>query len=216
MRKRLNKVKIEWTISFAYAVGLITSDGNLSTDGRHILFTSKDKSLALIYKKCLGLNNTIGKKARGGEKIKKYYVVQFGDVNFYNYLISIGITPRKSKTICEVGVPEIFFADFFRGCMDGDGSLSVSTHPESKHLQLKVRLYSASLVFLTWIHKSIAKLWKIEGGHIYKDPKKSVYALSYAKSDGGKILSFMYYKKDLPCLERKRQIAQIWASGEIG
>ena len=216
MRKRLSKVKIEWNTNFAYAIGLIATDGNLSSDGRHISFTSKDEQLALLYKKCLLLNNIVSKKSRKKGEAKKYYVVQFGDINFYEYLQSIGISPFKSKIISELEIPNKYFADFLRGCIDGDGSISVFYHPESKQEQLKVRLASASLDFLNWIHKTIISLCKIKGGHIYKDPKKNVYTLSYAKEDGGKILKFMYYRKDLPCLERKRKIAENWASGATG
>lgn len=34
---------ITWSPEIAYAVGLLTTDGSLSIDGRHIDFTSKDK-----------------------------------------------------------------------------------------------------------------------------------------------------------------------------
>ncbi len=33
---------MKWTANLAYAVGLITTDGCLSKDGRHIDLTSKD------------------------------------------------------------------------------------------------------------------------------------------------------------------------------
>ncbi len=204
---RNNRIKLVWTSNFAYVIGVIATDGNLSSDLRHILVTSKDYEMVLNCKKCLGIENKIGRKARGGEKEKKYYVLQFGETNFFEFLLKIGITPRKSKTISELKIPFQYFPDFFRGCMDGDGSISIFNHPESKHKQLKVRLYSASLPFLTWIHNTIVLILKIKGGHIYKDPIKEVYGLSYAKSDGGKILSFMYYKRDLPCLHRKRRLA---------
>ncbi|TSC70018.1 MAG: Uncharacterized protein CEO12_608 [Parcubacteria group bacterium Gr01-1014_46] len=206
MAKRLSKVKIIWNVNFAYAIGLITTDGNLSIDGRHISFTTKDKQLASLFKKCLGLNNKIGKKSRGHSKIKKYYVIQFGDVNLYEYLQTIGLTPTKSKTIREIDVPDKYFADFLRGCLDGDGNISIFNHPESKHKQLKVRFTSASEKFLLWIHNAISKKYKINGGYIYKDKIKSVSTLSYAKNDGGKILKLMYYRKNLPFLKRKKDI----------
>ncbi len=206
MRRRQSKVKIKWCINFAYTIGLIATDGYLSIDGRHISFTSKDLVLARLFRKCLNIDNKIGKKARGYSKIKKYFVVQFGDTNFYDYLLSIGITSKKSKTIKKVEVPEKFFPDFLRGCLDGDGNISIFNHPESKHMQLKVRFTSASLDFLLWMHKKNLKYYKITGGHIYKDERKSVYTLSYAKNDGGKILKLMYHKNDLPFLKRKKDI----------
>lgn len=41
--KPMNKVKIKWSPEFAYAIGLLVTDGSLSKDGIHIDFTSNDK-----------------------------------------------------------------------------------------------------------------------------------------------------------------------------
>ncbi|MCX6743614.1 MAG: hypothetical protein NT116_05255, partial [Candidatus Parcubacteria bacterium] len=99
-------------------MGLITTDGNLSPDGRHLHFTSKDLELAALFKKILGLTNKIGKKSRGGDEEKKYYVVQFGDINFYRFLLSIGLMPNKSKILGSLKIPDRYFKDFLRGCID--------------------------------------------------------------------------------------------------
>ena len=40
MAFRKNKVKIIWNNNFAYAIGVIATDGNLSPDLRHINITS--------------------------------------------------------------------------------------------------------------------------------------------------------------------------------
>ncbi|MCR4312422.1 MAG: hypothetical protein NUV56_04005 [Candidatus Uhrbacteria bacterium] len=72
MAKPKAKVNIVWSPKFAYAIGLIVSDGNLSPDGRHIHFTSKDKILASHFLTALDIvGSRIGKKSRGGEKLKK-------------------------------------------------------------------------------------------------------------------------------------------------
>jgi hypothetical protein len=42
-QKPKGKVKIVWSSNMSYAIGLLTTDGCLSSDGRHILLTSKDK-----------------------------------------------------------------------------------------------------------------------------------------------------------------------------
>ncbi|MDP3769538.1 MAG: hypothetical protein Q8R40_01195 [bacterium] len=67
------KVKIEWSSAFAYAIGLITSDGNLSSDGRHLSFKSAEEELIQKFGVALNLHNKVTKSARGGEKIKKYF-----------------------------------------------------------------------------------------------------------------------------------------------
>ena len=41
--------------NLSYVIGLLTADGNLSSDGRHITFVSKDLDLIHIFKKGLGL-----------------------------------------------------------------------------------------------------------------------------------------------------------------
>ncbi len=203
--RRLSKVKIEWSQNFSYAIGLITTDGNLSTDGRHINMTSKDEELITTFKKCLAINNKIGRKSRGGSKDKKYFVVQFGDKNFYEFLVGLGLMPNKSKYLGNLKIPQKYFADFLRGCIDGDGHIAVHSHPESKWPQLRLRLTSASRNFLDWIRNETKKNVNPAGGWIEKC--RSVHILSYGKSDSIKILKFMYQEKGSPCLKRKYIIA---------
>ncbi len=205
--RRLNKVKIEWSLDFAYAIGLLTTDGNLSSDGRHLNMTSKDKDLIITFKKCLNLQNKIGKKSRGGSKVKKYFQLQFGDKNFYNFLLNLGLTPAKSKTIKSLNIPDTYFADFLRGCIDGDGTIGAFRHPESKHLQLRTRLYSSSPEFLDWIKQKINDLFKIKTGHIQKNGS-SVYALVYSKRDSFDLLKCLYYNGVKSYLKRKYLIAK--------
>ena len=200
--KRLSKVKADWNPKFAYAIGLLATDGNLSKDGRHINMTSKDEQLILIFKDCLGLENKIGKKARGGGKEKKYFVLQFRDTNFYEFLVAIGLTPAKSKTLGKLSIPKEYFWDFLRGCIDGDGTIGVFKHPESIQPQLRVRLYSASLKFLAWLKEEISELSDLEGGLIEDTIKSSrVYRLSFGKKDSIKLLRLVY-DEDC-CLTRK-------------
>jgi len=75
--------QIAWCPNFAYAVGLLTADGNLSKDGRHISLTSKDVQLLNTFKKCIKLNSVkIGTKL-GGYSEKKYSQIQFSNVKLY-------------------------------------------------------------------------------------------------------------------------------------
>lgn|SRR5581483_4548490 len=211
---RKNKVKLVWTDNFAYVIGVIATDGNLSPDLRHIHITSKDYEMVINSKKCLGIDNKIGKKSRGGELDKKYYVLQFGDINFFEFLLEIGLTPNKSKTLGKLLVPDEFFSHFFRGCIDGDGSLTKSKHPESRHPQYTIRLCSASKKFLEWILTSCQKLFALKGGSILEMYGSSVYTLRFGKEDSVKILKIIY-SKDVVCLSRKRTIALEMLNGQV-
>ncbi len=207
-RIRLSKVSIRWSPSLAYAIGLITTDGNLSPDGRHISFCTKDLELAQTYHQCLGLDNKIGTKSRGDSHIKNYFVVQFGDKNFYEFLESIGLTKAKSKTLGSLKIPSQFFAHFLRGCIDGDGNINVFVHPESEHPQLKLRLYAYNQKFLTWVHRETKNLIKVGGGWIYSEKDGSMNALVFGKADSITILRYIYsYNEHFPCLTRKYEVA---------
>lgn len=120
-RKPEEKVPIHWSANFAYGLGLLATDGNLSPNRRHISFTSKDREQVDNFQQALGIQTNIGKKSSGLDPEKKYFVVQFSDVAFYQFLERKGITPAKSRTLGSIRVPKNLFFHFLRGCFDGDG-----------------------------------------------------------------------------------------------
>ena len=206
MSYRKSKVSLIWNNNLAYVIGVIATDGNLSPDLRHLNITSKDYEMLTNCKKCLGINNKIGKKSRGGSKEKKYYVLQFGDKNFFEFLLKLGLTPKKSKTIGKLKIPKKYFPHFLRGCIDGDGSISIWSHPESRYPQYTVRLCSASKKFLDWILLCCKNLFVIKGGSVLRLQKSAVHILRFGNSDSVELLK-MIYLKDVVCLSRKKRIA---------
>ncbi len=210
-RKR-NIIRTNWTPDLAYAIGLIATDGNLSPDGRHINFTSKDIELVLLFKKAMNIKNRVGRKGRGGSHRKPYYVIQFGSIQFYEHLLSIGLMPAKSKRMSDISVPDRYFWDFLRGCLDGDGNINEFRHPESRIPQLRIRFVSASRPFLMWSFEKTRQLGKLSGGWLTSTPYSSIYSLTFGKSDSIAILKKIYYRKDLPYLKRKFDIGRKYLS----
>ena len=202
--RRLRKVKIEWSPKLAYVIGLIATDGCLSIDNCHIDFTSKDLELVEIFKDHLNLDNKITRKSRGIEKEKKYFRIQFGDKNFYEFLLNVGLTPHKSKTLGPLSIPEDYFFDFLRGCIDGDGNIGTFKHPESKNPQLRIRIFSASKSFLEWI-KRTNEPFGVKGYFKYGN---RVYILEYAMTDSINLINRIYYKEFPPSLGRKFLLAK--------
>ena len=141
MKEHRNGFKVfEWNPSTAYAIGLLTADGNLSPDGRHFEFCSKDLENVVHFRKCLQLKTRISLKRRGTKPYRTYYRTQFGNVKLYRFLLELGLRPRKSRTLESVAIPKEFFADFLRGLWDGDGGF--------RHLSIrKVDGCSGKLVF---------------------------------------------------------------------
>lgn len=198
-----NKIKLAWSPKFAYAIGLITTDGNLAKDKRHINLTSKDKDLIDVFIKCLKLRNKISLKTREKSKIKKYYFIQFGDVNFYKFLIQIGLMSNKSKIIAEVKIPKQYFKHFLRGCFDGDGSFISYWDPRWKSsFMFYTEFISASKKYIHWLRQKNKQFFNING-HIIKTSKRSIYYLKYAKRESLILLKSIYDKKSIFYLKRK-------------
>lgn len=202
--KPKGKVKIAWSPDFAYAIGLIVSDGNLSPDGRHINFTSKDLEMIQLFQKALGIEIHIGRKANRASKEKSYFVVQFSDVLFYQFLMSIGLMPNKSKIIGEIKIPAKYFFDFLRGSFDGDGCTYSYFDPRWRSSFMFYTCFvSASPAHIIWLREEIRKRINIRG-HINSDSKRLFQQLKYAKADSLKLLMKLYPSRNVICLSRKR------------
>jgi len=202
MAKPSKLISARWNKNFAYAIGLFTADGCLSSDRRHLEFNSKDKEQVENFRRCLNLDNNITKKGSGNEKVKKYYRVQFGDVQFYKFLESIGLKSRKSKRLQRLKISKRFFPDFLRGLFDGDGTFGEFNHPESQYPQLRLRFASASKQFIRWLHQEIKKRLNTKG---FIGNGKGNENLIYAISDSLKLINYMYYSPNVVCLSRKFQ-----------
>ncbi len=199
--KPLGKVKIRWSSNFAYAIGLLTTDGNLSIDGRHIEITSKDEDQLKNFLRCLDIKNKISLKHSGSGK--PYKRIQVGDVNFYKFLVGIGLMPRKTKIIKAVEIPNRYFFDFLRGHFDGDGTFYSYWDPRWRSSYMFYTVFiSASKTHIDWLQNKIFRFLKIKG-HITKDGAKITYHLKYAKKDSLKILRKLYYTDKVICLKRK-------------
>jgi len=197
--------EFRWTAELAYVVGLLTTDGNLSPDGRHFDFTSKDYEQVALLKQLLNLDNRICQKPNGRGDLA--YRIQFGSVALYRWLLEIGLMPNKSKVLGSLAVPDSYFFDFLRGHLDGDGTISIYNDPQYPNSRrLYTRFLSASLPHLQWLQSTLDRLLGISGAI---DQKTRVWSLTLAKHDSLRLLLHLYYHPDLPCLQRKKaQLAE--------
>jgi len=133
------------------------------------------------------------------------------------WLQSIGLTPAKSLTLGPLAVPDELFADFFRGCVDGDGTVLV--YIDRYHLakseryvyeRLYLSLVSASRPFVEWIQKTILRLVGVRGAIHDSGGRRPrpLWVLRYAKAESIRLLGWMYYAPNVPCLTRKRVKAE--------
>lgn len=192
-----------WTPNLAYCVGLFATDGCLYNDGRHLSFTSSDIELVQTFKSLLELPNRIAFKLSGSSG-RRCPHIQFGNVGFYNWLLKIGLTPRKSLILGPLDIPQEFFIDFIRGCFDGDGTIySYMDKRWANSHMFYVAFASGSMNFIEWIRNNLTEMLNIRG-HVSVGKKHS-FQLKYAKAESLVLISKMYYNKQIPCLDRKRQ-----------
>jgi hypothetical protein len=203
--KPKEKVKIKWSADFAYAIGLLVTDGCLCRDGCHIDFTSKDQEQIKNFLSCLHISASIGIKDRN--KNNQTFRVQIGDVIFYDFLLAIGLMPRKSLILGSIKIPNELFFDFLRGCLDGDGCSYSYWDPRWKSsFMFYISFASGSVKFIKWLRSKIFELSKMKG-HISvqgkKEKSKDFYQLRFSKYEAIWLVGRMYYKNNVTKLTRK-------------
>lgn len=200
-----------WTASLAYAVGLVATDGCLST-GRHIYFDSNDEQLVQTFLRSVGrpVKYTARTTRIGGIA----YRASISDVELYRWLESVGLTPAKSLTLGAIDVPDEYLMALIRGLLDGDGSVLNYTQAPTKRLypnyryeRLVVHFNTASKVHAEWLR---AKLEPIIGrGNLAiraaRPPRHEFYKLRYGKAASLTLLGLLYADADSPRLIRKWQ-----------
>lgn len=214
-----NILPIKWTPCLAYTTGLLTTDGNLSKDGRHINMRSSDIDLLETFISCLGLKSKIAQSYNNGYAKKPSYRVQFSNVQLYRWLLKIGLYPAKTYTIGKLKIPNKYFRDFLRGHLDGDGS--IYTYSDSYNFykgrnytnqRVYVKFISASQKHIDWLFETINNLSKAKGSlqcNIRTQANRvPIWEIKFSKKESIKLLKWIYYRPDLPALKRKSILAK--------
>jgi LAGLIDADG DNA endonuclease family protein len=116
---------IPWSPEFAYAVGLMATDGWVSIRPNgysNMGFSSKDRVLVETLERCLGLSNKIRERHRKQwGKAFTAFEITFSSVRLVRWFDAIGIKPRKSRTLGGLAIPDDLLMHTVRGLLDGDG-----------------------------------------------------------------------------------------------
>ncbi|MDP2947516.1 MAG: hypothetical protein Q8N88_05365 [Nanoarchaeota archaeon] len=131
--------------------------------------------------------------------------MQFKNRIFYDFLLSIGLTRKKSLTIGKLCIPEKYFFDFLRGCFDGDGCFYSYWDPRWRSsFMFYTEFCSASLKFIKWLQVKISKLADINGHLTTAGKNHRMWQLKYAKRESLVLLRKMYYSNKNIFLSRKK------------
>lgn len=203
-----------WSEELAYVVGLIATDGNLSRKRGALSITSNDVDLLEAVHGWVNLRGRIRPNVGGyGHRCHR---LAWYDRQLYEWLLTIGLTPAKSLTLGPLAVPDEYFRDFFRGCIDGDGSIvtyvdrhNTFKNPAYVYTRLFLSIVTASQRFAEWLRATNSRLRGVSGSlAVRRVPgRHDIFCLRYAKRESLSLLRWIYHLPDVLCLERKRIIA---------
>jgi hypothetical protein len=206
--------------TFYYLLGAFITDGNVYFGKRKnakVSISSKDKDWLQSINKLICEDDLV-KTRKSGVHVLNIYCVEIAEI-----LLKNGCHPNKSLTVRLPRVPKKYMRDFLRGCMDGDGSVSLPI----KTIKRKYGTYryaiptcylcSASKVFLERIGEYLnasgfkhyfitlnPKERKIRGTTIKNS--RPMYRLLFNNNDCQKFLSWIYYPGNKISMPRKTRI----------
>jgi hypothetical protein len=202
----------------AYIVGLTATDGCLVTGRRAINFKSGDRALVETYLRLLGRKNRVkSHPTRTGGTV---YYTQFHDSALYEWFRSVGLTSKKSLTIGPLSVPDSFLLPLVRGLLDGDGSIINKVYRADTGRRqdyyweyLITSFNSGSRKHISWLKDALCRVLNLKGSvqETATTAGNPYFELRYAKAASSVLLPLLY-PIDAPCLERKREIWNAYAS----
>ncbi|MBL7063542.1 MAG: hypothetical protein ISS49_04940 [Anaerolineae bacterium] len=195
---------LHWSSNLAYIVGMIATDGNLAQGCSKVVFGSTDYQWIETYQDLLRTEATMYVTPPQKPGRKMYYSVAISDPDYRAFLEGVGLMPAKTKerTLGPLDVPDAYFRDFLRACIDGDGGIY-------DYKGLRVEIFSVCRPFLAWIGETVERLIGLPSSGLYSKPGGR-WMLAYYSSKAQRLLRWVYYAPDLPCLERKREVWEMY------
>ena len=193
---------------YAYLFGLIQTDGHLYQNSRNrgrlsIELGKRDEELLLELQKRLPFNSSITQRTRKTNFSDEYASVVWNVFykRFRDFLMENGIPCGRKSNIISKPVGKYSKADYFRGLIDGDGSLGLTANgfPYLSFITTSSVIADEYLSFL----KSITNKEKTTT----QNKRDNVFNIAIYKEDAQKVARILYYENCL-ALPRKIQKAK--------
>ncbi len=193
---------------YSYMFGFIQTDGHLSKSTRNrgrlsVEVSKKDEDILWAFKKLLRFNSSITERTRTTNFSDDYKSVVWRvyDQEFRDYLESWGLSYGKKSNLIDIPTCKFSQADYFRGLIDGDGSLGL-TCQGFPFISLVTSSSSIANAFLQVIKLTIGKEKTSK-----RNQRDNVYNIALFKEDAQLLVQFLYYENCL-ALSRKSQKAR--------
>lgn len=189
----------------AYMIGFIMSDGNLykqsGNKGRMCIEIQKqDDHILKEMGSLVDCNYSIRERTRNTNFKDNYTSVRLTicDFNFRNELIRVGVPEGKKFDICDIPKVDYSEIDFWRGIIDGDGSLGL-TSQNIPFISLITNSENLANSYIKFLEKYSGK--KKTSTRNNRDKN---FNIMVTKEDAQKLVKILYYNECI-CLERKLQ-----------
>jgi hypothetical protein len=190
-----------WSPEMAYILGFILCDGNICNGSLSVEINRKDIEILEFIKKNLCPSRPLYHRDRLDKRTgNTYFTSSFmmGNQTIIKDLAELGIIPAKGGREIYPNIPEEFKFDFFRGVLDGDGSILEKeiTINSKSYKSFCIQIASASIEFLEKLKENVTKCGSILRG------STNYYTLNISnREDVGRILNLTYNGGF--CLKRK-------------
>jgi len=194
-----------------YVLGLLYTDGNISKELGKGSIALKENDIDILKKISLLVKNDdkliyiSGKPGTGlfnNYYSNPQYKFYFCNKKIYKDLINLGLCTNKTK-ILKVDEKLKDSLHFWRGVMDGDGSVRIKTYKTGKR-SLTISMCSASLSFINSFRDFCYKNTETKV-KIHKLKSRDFYVFSMTGKDATDIFKLLYDNNSNLYLERKKK-----------
>jgi hypothetical protein len=186
----------------AYVLGYWFADGNMyyqsGAGGYFVSIGSKDVAHLDALRLIIGAGALTGIT---GSEIFKLVICR---KEMYDDLLRLGGTERKSLTLAWPEVPDEFLADFVRGYIDGDGSLTWHKTGNSIHPLISA---VGTNGFLLGMNSAIQAATGIPMPACHLDKGSNTWAVKWYGVRAKCLAIWLYHDHSGPCLARKFTLA---------
>ena len=187
----------------AYFLGFIFADGSISNDEFFLDINEKDIEILLRIREEIHSNCKITTRKKGNSMMSR---IAIKNKVFCSSLSQYGIIENKTKMTSHLPVekiPKIFYKDFLRGLIDGDGWV-IKTKQNLYKIGYVTQYYSTALDFVEMLNSLLEEKWKNK----ILTPKDRYAIVNIQKQSIVKQVALVLYKGNKICLSRKFQMAQ--------
>ncbi len=178
----------------AYWLGFLATDGYIKDRSNNSNCIQKVVCLGLQQKDKFHIQSFLNAIQADNpincEKDRPFCVASVTSDIMCNSLIRLGVTPRKSLTLQFPELPSQFIRHYIRGCVDGDGHISVR-NPKT-HTSSLVGVTCGSRDFIESLQHHILVQANIHKNKVYSRTRDETLSIGYNGSFAVRLIIYLY------------------------